>query len=128
MITTDHCQLTARYNAWMNSRLYALCAGLPEAEFHKDRGAFFKSVYLTLNHIAYGDLSFLSRFSGTPAVIPEPGTDLFGDFRKLRIEREALDAQMVAWSATLTPEWLARRSHGPFTDHGGARDASAGIP
>lgn len=44
MITSEHCQLMARYNEWMNSRLYALCASLSEAELRKDRGAFFKSV------------------------------------------------------------------------------------
>ena len=76
MITSEHCQLMARYNEWMNSRLYAVCANLPEAELCKDRGAFFKSIYLTLNHIAYGDLAFMSRFTGVPAVVPEPGVDL----------------------------------------------------
>ena len=70
MITTEHCQLMARYNEWMNSRLYALCADLPDAELYKDRGAFFKSIYLTLNHIMYGDLAFLSRFTGVPAAVP----------------------------------------------------------
>src|SRR5689334_13897259 len=107
MITTEYCQLMARYNEWMNSRLYALCAGLPEAELRKDRGAFFKSIYLTLNHIAFGDLAFLSRFTGVPAVVPDPGRELFDGFAKLRVEREELDARLLAWTASLTPEWLA---------------------
>jgi uncharacterized damage-inducible protein DinB len=67
MITPSHSQLMAQYNEWMNSRLYALCATLPDTELGKDRGAFFKSIYGTLNHIAYGDLAFLSRFTGSPA-------------------------------------------------------------
>ena len=107
MITTEHCQLMARYNEWMNSRLYAVCSGMPDAELHKDRGAFFKSIYLTLNHLAYGDLAFLSRFTGTPAIVPEPGVDLFESFTRLRAEREALDARLQAWSASITPQWLA---------------------
>jgi uncharacterized damage-inducible protein DinB len=107
MITSEHCRLMARYNEWMNSRLYAVCAGLPEAERRKDRGAFFKSIYLTLNHIAYGDLAFMSRFTGDPAVVPEPGADLFGGFERLRAEREALDARLIAWAASLEPHWLA---------------------
>lgn len=97
----------ARYNEWMNSRMYALCAGLPEAELRKDRGAFFKSIYLTLNHIVYGDLAFMSRFVGIPATVPEPGVDLFDGFAALRAEREALDARLLAWAASLTPAWLA---------------------
>jgi uncharacterized damage-inducible protein DinB len=107
VITNAHCQLMARYNEWMNTRLYALCAKLPDAQLRRDRGAFFKSIYLTLNHIAYGDLAFLSRFTGTPAVVPELGADLFGSFAALRREREALDARLLLWTASLTPEWLA---------------------
>jgi uncharacterized damage-inducible protein DinB len=107
MITASHAQLMAKYNEWMNSRLYALCATLPDEELRKDRGAFFKSIYLTLNHIAYGDLAFLSRFTGDPAVVPNPGVDLFGSFGHLRTEREALDQRILAWSASLSPDWLA---------------------
>lgn len=107
MITSEHCLLMARYNEWMNARLYALCATLPEAELVKDRGAFFKSIYLTLNHIAYGDLAFLSRFTGVPAVIPDPAVALFSSFAELRVERQTLDARLSAWAPSLTPEWLA---------------------
>ena len=106
MITASHSQLMAQYNEWMNSRLYALCASLPEAELRKDRGAFFKSIYATLNHIAWGDLAFLSRLTGDPAVIPDPATDLFGSFSRLREERAALDERILAWSGALTPAWL----------------------
>ena len=108
MITSEHCKLMARYNQWMNSGLYALCANLDAAVLHQDRGTFFKSIYLTLNHIAYGDLSFLSRFTGVPTVVPEPGVDLFHGFASLRTQREALDARLLVWSAALTPEWLAQ--------------------
>lgn len=66
MITNAYCRTMAQYNEWMNSRLYALCATLPEDEIHKDRQAFFKSIYGTLNHITYGDLAFLSRFTDIP--------------------------------------------------------------
>jgi len=107
MITASHSHLMAQYNEWMNSRLYALCASLPDAELHKDRGAFFKSIYATLNHIVYGDLAFLSRFTGNPSIVPEPGADLFGSFSLLRTEREALDQRLLIWSESLSPAWLA---------------------
>ena len=107
MITREHCLLMARYNEWMNSRLYALCASLADADLHKDRGAFFKSIYLTLNHITYGDLAFLSRFTGNPSAVPEPGVELFKGFAELRGEREFLDARLLAWAASLTHQWLA---------------------
>lgn len=107
MITAPHIQLMAQYNEWMNSRMYALCASLPDAELHKDRGAFFKSVYATLNHIAYGDIAFLSRFTGNPSVIPEPGVDLFGTFGRLRSERAALDQRILVLPESASPAWLA---------------------
>lgn len=107
MITASHSRLMAQYNEWMNSRMYALCAALPETELRKDRGAFFKSIYATLNHIAYGDLAFLSRFTGNPSVVPDPGADLFGSFDLLRREREALDQRILLWSESLSPSWLA---------------------
>lgn len=100
-------RLLAEYNAWMNGKLYAACATLPDAALTEDRGAFFKSIYLTLNHIAYSDLAFLSRFTGDPPEVPALGQDLFGSFPALRAERERLDRRLVAWVDTLTPEWLA---------------------
>jgi uncharacterized damage-inducible protein DinB len=106
MITTSHSQLMAKYNEWMNSRMYALCASLPDAELHRDRSAFFKSIYGTLNHIAYGDLAFMSRFTGNPSVVPDPGADLFGTFSRLRSERATLDNRILVWSESLTPTWL----------------------
>ena len=106
MIDTKFCQLMAEYNAWMNSKVYAACSSLPQEALHEDEGAFFKSIYLTLNHIAYADLAFLSRFTGVPPEVPPLGEDLFGGFTKLRAEREKLDRRVLAWASTLTPDWL----------------------
>lgn len=36
-----HIQLMARYNHWMNSRLFGTVAHLPEEVLMEDRGAFF---------------------------------------------------------------------------------------
>lgn len=106
MIADDHCQMMARYNAWMNDKLFTLCADLPQAEPYRDRGAYFRSIYQMLNHIAYGNLAFLSRFTGTPAVVPELGLELFGGFAALHRERWALDDRMLDWARPLTPAWL----------------------
>jgi uncharacterized damage-inducible protein DinB len=48
----------------------------------------------------------MSRFTGVPGVVPDPGADLFGTFGRLREERAALDGRILAWSASLTPDWL----------------------
>jgi uncharacterized damage-inducible protein DinB len=107
MITASHAQLMAQYNEWMNSRMYALCCSLREEELHKDRGAFFKSIYRSLNHITYGDLAFMSRFTGNPSIVPNPKDDLYGTFSRLMAERAALDQRILVWSESLSPEWLA---------------------
>jgi uncharacterized damage-inducible protein DinB len=96
----------AEYNEWMNRKLYAACGLLTQADLLEDRGAFFKSMYLTLNHIVYADLAFLSRFTGEPPEVPPLGEDLFGSFDRLRTEREALDARLKDWAASLTTDWL----------------------
>jgi uncharacterized damage-inducible protein DinB len=107
MITTAYCRMMAQYNLWMNSRLYAICEKLPSSDLHADRGAFFKSIYGTLNHIMYADLAFLSRFTGNPAIVPEIDADLFDSFERLHSERAQLDTRMLEWSETLSPTWLA---------------------
>ncbi|WP_373538604.1 DinB family protein [Chamaesiphon sp.] len=43
----------ATYNQWMNQKLYAVCAEIPDVDRQSDRGAFFKSVYGTLNQMGY---------------------------------------------------------------------------
>lgn len=53
----------ADYNRWMNLRLYEAAAKLPEAQIFEDRGAFFGSLFDTLNHIAVADLIWLHRFA-----------------------------------------------------------------
>ena len=106
MITSTFGIAMARYNAWMNERLYALCAELPDAERRRDRGAFFKSIHATLNHIVYADLAFLSRFTGDPPRVPELGVDLFPDFDALQRARSALDARLCDWTETLQDDWL----------------------
>jgi uncharacterized damage-inducible protein DinB len=106
MITSAYCRTMAQYNAWINAKLYAACANLPEAELRADRGAFFGSIYATLNHIAYADLAFLSRFTGEPAVVPELNVELFGSFAELRSARGALDQRLLGWAETLSPAWL----------------------
>ncbi len=45
----------ARYNLWATQRLYEHVAALPEADYRRDCGLFFKSVHGTLNHLLVGE-------------------------------------------------------------------------
>ena len=106
MIDAGYAATLARYNRWMNERLYALCATLPEAERRRERGAFFGSIHATLDHIVYADLAFLSRFTGDPPEPPELGVELHAGFEALRAARAALDARLVDWAGGLDDAWL----------------------
>ena len=44
----------ATYNQWMNQKLYAVYADITDVDRKLDRGAFFKSIDCTLNHILVG--------------------------------------------------------------------------
>jgi uncharacterized damage-inducible protein DinB len=64
---TSHVRLMASYNQWMNERVYAAAATLPDAVVAADRKAFFGSILGTLNHLVNGDLIWLNRFATHPA-------------------------------------------------------------
>jgi uncharacterized damage-inducible protein DinB len=112
-MTPDSCRAMARYNRWMNAKLYASAALLSDEERKRDRGAFFKSIHGTMNHIMVGDRVWLSRLTG---VVPDDGfmapgiraldQELFAEFDELRTEREKTDAAILAWAASITQEAL----------------------
>ena len=95
----------ANYNERMNQKLYALCADLPDHERRLDRGAFFKSIHGTLNHILIGDLIWLGRFTQQP-FLAKLDQELYSDLNELLAERERLDLVIIDWSKNLTPSWL----------------------
>lgn len=103
----DHYQLMARYNQWMNGKLYACAEPLGDAARRRDLGAFFGSVHGTLDHLLYGDSAWMGRFTGASS-LPVLGETMHADFDAMRAARQALDERIVAWSASLTDAWLAR--------------------
>jgi len=103
MIDRHYCLLMAGHNRWMNQRLYALCAELPDADRRADRGAFFKSVHGTMHHLLSGDRAWLNRFRGLPA---EPLAD-DATFESLRAARDALDQEILEWAGSVDAAWLA---------------------
>ena len=107
MIDPSCCQLLARYNRWMNERLYALAATMPEAERTRDRGAFFGSLHGTLCHVLWADRMWLARFLQRPYDAPAYGATMIEEFGELAREREATDTEILTWAGQLTADWLA---------------------
>jgi len=97
----------ARYNRWMNERVYGHCENLSDAERKTDRGAFFRSVHGTLNHLLLGDRLWLGRFLAREFRVTTLADELYGDFSELRRERARTDAEILEWVETLDEKRLA---------------------
>ena len=100
-------EMYAAYNAWVNERLYEAAARLPDAEYRRDRGAFFGSLHGTLNHLLVGDRIWMHRFTGAGVEPKELDGILYQDFRELRAERRAEDARISKYVAGLSERDLA---------------------
>jgi uncharacterized damage-inducible protein DinB len=101
----------AAYNRWMNERLLAHCAGLSDAERKRDRGAFFRSIHGTLNHLLLADRVWLGRFRDAPFAVRGLDQELYPDFAELRDERARTDADFIAWVSSLQPQDFTRELH-----------------
>ena len=102
-----HVDMFAGYNAWANRRLYEAAAGLSDAQYREDRGAFFKSVHGTLNHLLVGDRVWMHRFTGEGSPPARLDLILFEDFAGLRAAREAEDRRIVDYAKGLDEAVLA---------------------
>lgn len=103
MITAQYCQTMARYNAWQNTGLRKVIEGMTMDELTADRGAFFGSIWGTINHLLWGDLLWMSRFDG--GEVPGEGladsTNLCrtaGDWEALRYRT---DGRISVWADRL---------------------------
>jgi uncharacterized damage-inducible protein DinB len=85
-------QMFAGYNTWCNERLYDAAAQIPDADYRANRGAFFKSLHGTLNHLLVGDRIWMRRFTGQGDVPPNLDTILYDDFVQLRAARHTEDS------------------------------------
>ncbi|EGI77414.1 DinB family protein [Hylemonella gracilis ATCC 19624] len=109
----------ADYNRWMNTKLYEAAGQLSDAQLRQDRGAFFGSLYETLNHLAVADTIWLQRFAQHPALgglqeamqgFPKPTSlrePMAASFAELWDYRTRLDAVILQFAQQLTPAHLA---------------------
>jgi uncharacterized damage-inducible protein DinB len=118
MTTTSHFAQLATYNEWMNRKLYGAAAALPAERLHEDRGAFFGSVFGTLNHLVIADLIWFKRiaanlpgFASLQCVddLPRPTSldhRLCATLSELDALRIQLDAAINAFCAEVQPSQL----------------------
>ncbi len=112
----------ARYNRWINERMYAACEQLSDDERKQDRRAFFGSIHRTLNHIVVTDQIWLRRFARSGAdnglrfemlegdliEVPEAyELDMvpFDDWAALKTKRAQLDDAMERWTVVMPADY-----------------------
>jgi uncharacterized damage-inducible protein DinB len=95
MTPTAHYQMFGHYNAWANGRVYEAAAALSTEQYRADRGAFFKSVHGTLNHLLVTDRVWMHRFTGEGDAPGRLDAILFESFPELRAAREAEDRRII---------------------------------
>ncbi|GAC1351512.1 MAG: DinB family protein [Polyangiales bacterium] len=113
-MTPELSRAFARYNRWMNDKLYIVASSLTDLERKRDRGAFFKSIHGTCNHLLLADRVWMARFQGVnlhgdvlgPGGIRALDQELYSDFDALRSERAKTDHELESWVSHLTEETL----------------------
>ena len=96
----------ALYNSWANRRLYDAAASVSDTDYRADRGAFFKSLQGTLNHLLVGDRLWMRRFTGEGEAPTRLDAILHEDFHDLRRAREIEDRRIEAYVDGLDDEAL----------------------
>jgi uncharacterized damage-inducible protein DinB len=87
----------ALYNSWANRRLYDAAALVSDREYRADRGAFFKSLHGTLNHLLVGDRVWMRRFTGEGEAPTRLDAILYEDFHDLWRAREIEDRRIESY-------------------------------
>jgi uncharacterized damage-inducible protein DinB len=120
MDPAENYRALARYNTWMNRRIYAVCLRMSDEERTRDVGAFFKSIHGTLNHLLMGDHAWLLRCTGdVQRFSPRDGRGeiialrgyghvLYEDFTEMAARREIADQMIEDWTSSLTADTLGR--------------------
>jgi uncharacterized damage-inducible protein DinB len=109
MDATKYFQALAHYNAWATQRLLQAVERLPDSDYRRDCGLFFKSIHGTLNHLLVGEHRLWRvRFEGNLPQVGSLAQELEAD-RLLLASALLLESQ--AWSP-LIASWESSRFDG----------------
>lgn len=102
----SHFLMMAAYNAWANERLYKMASQLPDDQYRRDVGAYFKSLHGTLNHILVADLIWMRRLTGTGDHPTNLNAIVFDDLPSLLAARQQQDRRIVRYVESLSDPQL----------------------
>ena len=103
----EHFRMFALYNRWANDRIYETAGRLTPAALQEDRGAFFKSVLGTLNHLLVSDRIWMSRLEGNSPRSARLDEILHADLDDLAQARTQENQRIIAYVFALEEEKFA---------------------
>ena len=104
MTTIGNFQLLTNFNAWTNTKIISSCKKLDDAEYKKDRKAFFSSIHDTLNHLLVVDRAYISRIEGKEHGLKGLDQILFESLLQLEEARIKEDKRLVDLVNSLSEE------------------------
>ena len=108
MITIANFQLLANFNTWANTKIFSACKELDDAEYKKDRRAFFSSIHGTLNHLLVVDRAYISRIEGIDHGLKSLDQILFESLLQLEEARIKEDKRLVDLVNSLSVERIEK--------------------
>ena len=124
MTWNQHFSRFARYNVWATARALEAVAALPDADYRRDVGLFFKSIHGTLNHLLVAEhLLWFRRFD--EGVSPKLALDVEVEHERTRLADRLQDGT-ARW-APLIAQWPAERFNGTL-DYTTTRGIAASLP
>jgi uncharacterized damage-inducible protein DinB len=126
MVDPAFVQTMARYNSWQNRSLMAEADALGDEARRLDRGAFFKSIQGTFNHLLWADEIWLHRLIGAdkPAISGRDSPIYVKDWAEFCARRSERDAAIETWADTVDANWL----RGTLIWYSGAAGRELGKP
>lgn len=103
-MSPDWVQMMARYNAWQNHNIVGAADTLTDAARELDRAAFFGSIFGTLNHNLWGDLSWMAYIeggNGPECAISDSGS-LHSHWTAYKAARLSMDRRFLDWAGGLS--------------------------
>jgi uncharacterized damage-inducible protein DinB len=103
----SHFEQFASYNRWANARLYEAAFALPDDDYRRNVGAFFRSMHGTLNHLVLTDRIWMKRLTGDGDHPDRLDAILYEDRSQLAKARADEDDRIVGYIASQDDATLA---------------------
>jgi uncharacterized damage-inducible protein DinB len=92
-----HFLTMANYNAWANVRVFRMAAAVPDEQYRRDVGVYFRSLHGTLNHLLTADRIWMSRLTGTGDHPDKLDAIVYDDLPSLHVARIDEDRRIVGF-------------------------------